>query len=472
MDRPRGRGGADLARPGRHLRPDLPPGAWSRLRRTVADDVFPAAPSQPLTGRAALAGAAGIGLLAALSLLRQAGGVGVLDSIWAEDGSIFLQDAVELPFAETLGRGYAGYLHAVPRMVAGVVAQFPLAWSATLLAAAGAVVVAAAAVLVYAATAGHLRSPALRAGLATFVVLQPIVGIESLNAVALVQWPLTFTAFWVALWRPRSWAWAVVAGLVLALTVLSAPLALLLVPVLLVRLAVVPTWSDRLPALAGVAAAGVQAVAMVTQTTANAPGGTAGQLARAWAEMVATPAVIGVRLAGGLRPFTGGWLEVATVAVVVAVVAGALVLRPRHRLTIVLATAFCVVSYVGSVWARGAADRILAATDQGLRPDTTRFAVVGVLLLVSVLALALDAAPERVPGRLWDGFRLTVAAALLLVAGVDLLVVNDRALGPPWSAEVAAGVDSCRSGATLAAVQVSPPVPDFRFLLGCEVLLP
>ncbi len=463
MDRPRGGGREDLA--------DRP-GVAGRLRRALADDLFPAAPPQRLTPRATLTGAAAVVALIALSLLRQAGGVGVLDSIWAEDGSIFLQEAVELPVTETLGRGYAGYLHAVPRLAAAAVALFPLPYAATLLALTGAAVVAGAAVLVYAATAGHLRDPAVRAGLAALVVLQPIVGVESLNSIALVQWPLTFAAFWVSLWRPASWVWAALAGLVLALTVLSAPLALLLVPVLLVRLSVVPTWRDRLPALLGVAAAAVQVTAMVTQRTANAPGGTPAQLAEAWAELVATPAVVGVGLATALRPAVGGWLEVATVTVVAAVVVLALALRPRHRLTVLLAVGLSVVSYTGSVWARGAAARILAANDQGLRPDTTRFAVVAVLLLLTVLALVLDARPARPREATWNAARLLTAALLLLVAGVDLRVTNDRSLGPPWSAEVAEGVGSCRSGATLAAVQVSPPVPDFQFLVECEVLPP
>jgi len=398
--------------------------------------------------------------------------VGVLDSIWAEDGSIFLQEAVELPAADALVRGYAGYVHAVPRLASEVVALFPLTRSAALLALTAAGIVAGAAVLVSAATAGHLRSRPLRTGLAALVVLQPVVGIESLNAVALVQWPLTFAAFWAALWRPRSWAWSVLSGLVLALTALSAPLALLLVPVLAIRLVVVPTWRDRLPAVAGLVAASVQVAAMVTRSTANAPGGTPAQLAESWAQSVATPAVLGVGLPAVLRPLVGGWLEVVTVAAVAVTVAAALALRPDRRLSVLLAAGLGTAAYAGSVWARGAAPRILAAVDEGLRPDTTRFAVVPVLLLLSVLALAFDARPRRVGAPAWTGLRLIVSAALLVVAGVDLLVVNDRSLGPPWSGEVAAAVESCRAGATLAAVQVGPPVPDFRFLLDCAVLPP
>jgi hypothetical protein len=37
-----------------------------------------------------------------------------LDTLWAEDGALFLLDALEHGTAETVARPYSGYLHAYP----------------------------------------------------------------------------------------------------------------------------------------------------------------------------------------------------------------------------------------------------------------------------------------------------------------------------------------------------------------------
>ena len=387
-----------------------------------------------------------------LALLRQSGDVGVLDTVWAEDGTVFLRGALWNPLLETVGRGYAGYLHLAPRLAAEVVTLFPSVHAATLLAVAAAVMAACCGGLVYLGTAGHLGDRRLRLFLGALVVLQPLMAIETLNAIAPAQWPLTFAAFWMALWRPPGWPASVLAGLVLGVTIMSAPLAFALLPILALRVLVVRdmrSWAVVVPFLAGGA---LQAAAMVTQPAPNAAGGTVDELLAIWAEVVATSAVVGVDLALFLRGLAGGWLEFATVAVVASVVA--LAVRGRHPLTAILATLASLVLFTGTVWARGALERMLAATAGGNLPDSTRFAVVPVLLLCTVLVLALDAAPPR-GWSWWGGLRVAAVAAVILVAGVDYLMVNGRSWGPSWSDQIARGVASCRVGAGEAALQVA-----------------
>lgn len=49
-------------------------------------------------------------------------------SLWAEDGTIFLRQALTHSFASTLVTPYADYLHLVPRLIAGIAVRLPFAW--------------------------------------------------------------------------------------------------------------------------------------------------------------------------------------------------------------------------------------------------------------------------------------------------------------------------------------------------------
>jgi hypothetical protein len=51
--------------------------------------------------------------------------------LWAEDGSVFLKEALELG-VRSLWTPYAGYLHTLPRMVAFLASRLPLVWYAPL----------------------------------------------------------------------------------------------------------------------------------------------------------------------------------------------------------------------------------------------------------------------------------------------------------------------------------------------------
>ena len=98
-------------------------------RRFLDRNLFPASPPGP--GK--LAGWEKGGLIAALLALAivvqlaRLGWTGSLDSLWAEDGSIFLQDALTQNFPQTLWSEYAGYLVLVPRLIGEAAAALPIA---------------------------------------------------------------------------------------------------------------------------------------------------------------------------------------------------------------------------------------------------------------------------------------------------------------------------------------------------------
>ncbi|HEY8339085.1 MAG TPA: glycosyltransferase family 4 protein, partial [Egibacteraceae bacterium] len=220
----------------------------------------------PVTARGALLAVLAVAAGAVASLLRQPG-VPAVDTLWGEDGTIFLQQALSTSPWTALQTVYAGYLHVLPRLLTEAVAVLPLAAAAPALAAGAATLTAGTAVLVERASAAHLPWRPARVVLAAAVVLLPVAQAEVFNAVANLHWPLIFVAFWMLLWpTERRWEVAVAAA-VIALAVLSDPLVLLLAPLAVARFASGRGWRVRLVPVVFAVGAVLQTVALVTNPT-------------------------------------------------------------------------------------------------------------------------------------------------------------------------------------------------------------
>ena len=108
-------------------------GRLARLREVAASDLFPPAGPGRIDPVSILMVLLAFAALVLTSLLRQTG-VAVIDTVWAEDGAIFLYRALQTTLPEVLSEGYAGYLNIVPRVGAEIVTLVPLAQAATVLA--------------------------------------------------------------------------------------------------------------------------------------------------------------------------------------------------------------------------------------------------------------------------------------------------------------------------------------------------
>jgi hypothetical protein len=180
--------------------------ALARLRTEADAHLFPEDPTPPgLSGRVVMVYPAIVALGAGVQLLRMWDSR-PLDSIWAEDGSRWLSDALNRGFFDSFTTPYNGYLRALPRLVAEPVSRLPVDWYAPAMAIAGALTVSVCALFVWRASAAHIRNPYLRAFLAAMVLLLPVVGTESPANVTNSIWPLLFACFFALLWRPRSGA--------------------------------------------------------------------------------------------------------------------------------------------------------------------------------------------------------------------------------------------------------------------------
>jgi hypothetical protein len=215
--------------------------------------VFPPSPVRPRRRRTVLIGVAAVLVGTAASLLRHPAAT-AFDTVWAEDGAVFLADAVNRPAGEALLTSYAGYFHLVPRLLGMIAAAVPAAAAPAAISVAAALVTAALAVLVYAASAGHLRSPVARVLVAAPVVVAPLGMQEVPNSVANLHWPALYAVFWLLLWTPAGRGGRRLAPTVVALVALSDFLVLAFLPLAVARLAVL---RDRYSAiLAAVLAAG------------------------------------------------------------------------------------------------------------------------------------------------------------------------------------------------------------------------
>lgn len=158
------------------------------------------------------------------------------DTIYNEDLTVFLVDALARPWH--LFIVYGGYVQLMPRLIGQLAALLPLRLAASVFALAGALTAAACAVLVFHASAGHIRSVALRALAGASVLFLPVVTLEIADSTVGAPWYLLLALFWAALWRPRTRAGMAAAAAIAFLASSTLPLTLVFAPLLAARLVV------------------------------------------------------------------------------------------------------------------------------------------------------------------------------------------------------------------------------------------
>ena len=412
-----------------------------------------------------------VGILAVVagtlvSLLRQAG-AGALDTVWAEDGQIFLSQAHQLGPAHALTTSYAGYFHVVPRLIAALAAAVPVSVAAVTLAVGAALVTALIAVLVYIASGEHLRTRLGRFLVAAVVVALPL-GMEDLpNSIANLHWAGLYLVFWMLIWRPDGRGARAVAVLAVALVALSDILVLAYAPLAAIGALrrAAPGRRDR----HGTALAAALAVGLVVQVLGLVTGQSSRDLSLDPVRVVSgyvlravPPGLLGeVSLGEDVGP---RWLALAALAWLIVLGTVALRWRRQARATKVLAAVAGVHSL--AVYA-------LPVLLQGIA--TPRYAAApAMLLLTGLVALAEPSPDERPSSERLARLPFAVLTVLTLVVwAVDLRVDNARAHGPSWSDELARARAACAAAPDDRVVQlVTPPVetPPWTVTLTCADL--
>jgi len=201
-------------------------------------------------------------VLAIVVQLARIGWTASLDSLWAEDGTIFLQGAHTRGFFDALGAEYAGYLVLVPRLIAEAASVLPLRDAPAVVSILSAAMVGVSALVVWWTAAGHIRSPYLRGALAIATALTPVGGLEAIDSASYVSWSMLFACFWLLLWRPRGQLGASLVALFIALAALSNPGIWFLFPLAALRALAIRDRRDLTIVLAYFGAAAIQLIVL------------------------------------------------------------------------------------------------------------------------------------------------------------------------------------------------------------------
>jgi hypothetical protein len=345
----------------------------------------------------------------------------------------------------------------------------PLKWAAIVLTGGSALIVGALAVLVYHAAAATLRSTSARALMAATVVLLPGLRVENLNNASNLQWTFMFATFWMLSWRPsRSWQKSV-AILVVLLTVLSDPLAMLLFPLAALRVAVVRDIQSRLLAAAMIVGAICQWLAIRTIPDEGNRSLFAGTLSSDRIVSGYTGDLIHAILpsAGPLEDGTPSRV-LAMLALCVAIALG---LKTDWKQRIPVAAVVVCISigmYLGPV--------------VGGSEVAPRYLVAPAMLLVTALVMLCRPAPRSLshlsvhssPVRSFVGIASTHGAttllALVLAIGwiVDFEATSFRTSGPTWSNQSGWAIEHCKTAPPEEAQSIKTMPAPWDVVMTCE----
>jgi hypothetical protein len=444
-------------------------------RRHLDRHLFPDSPESvgPESSRAwnALLAASLLAIAIVVQLAR-VGWTGSLDSLWAEDGAVYLEEALTNGFFDALASEYNGYLVLVPRLIGEVGAALPLRDAPAAMAIVSGLAVGLCGLAVWFATAGHIASRLLRGTLAALTVFTAVGGTETPVSAANVPWFMLVASFWLLLWRPRTYAGAAFAGVFIALTALSTPGTLFFLPVALLRAFAVRDGRDLTILGAYFGANLVQGIAMARSTYDQVEPVWSSDVWDALVQRVVDGTVFGLRLGGELWAI-GGWtfLVAVTIALVAGLALGLLRTTSGVRYLAALAIPIAIAAFVFSVYQRAVATPMLWPPD-GWQDAAGRYAVVPVMLLLSVILAMVDRSWR---GRGWGDRRtwlgLGLVALVLVSALVSLPARNLAARGtPPWSASMDKAERTCSATPGGGAIfDISPP--GFAFELPCSTVL-
>lgn len=442
----------------------------ARLRDHLDATLFPR--SQPaLAGLAPWATALLVVffLLAAvgLQLLRIGPEVG-LDSLWAEDGQIFLQRALLDGFWENVFQPYAGYLVVVPRLIGEAGAAVPIRDAPAAIAIAAGLVVGLSGIAVWNGASGLIRSPILRAVLVALTVLCPVASLEATDAGAYVIWYMSFASFWLLLWRPPSRWGAGLAALFILATGLSTPLIWFFAPLAGLRLLAARDGRD-LTIVGAYAATALAQVPVVVGNTEVVPEPLwSADIWTALAQRVVAGAALGQRLGGYAWEHLGTPFLLALLALLaVGLVLG---LRRADRGGVYFAAVAiptALLAFVVTVYQRGVGPAMIWPA-HAFGGAGGRYAIVPALLLVSVALVLLDrAVPPLNRLWIWGG-----AAGLAVVLAISFHVGETSQRGQPaWGGRVDTARQRCIAG-DLDIVRVAISPKGFGLVLVCDELVP
>ena len=372
-------------------------------------------------------------------------GVPSWDSVWQEDGGIFLTDALFESFPRTLVHAYNAYLHVVPRVVAGLAAALPVERAALVLSVSSALVVALLSVYVYFASARLLRSEWARLLLAALFVLLPATAYETNANVANLHWYLLLACFWAVLARPRSWPSVALATTVVAAAALSDPMAGLFLP-----LALLVVWKRTarrdlvVPAVFMVAVAGQLALGAFAKSPEPYSPAHVADLPGIFALRVAGSFLVGDRYLHYFWEHFRWWFAyLSLLAVALLLAYGLAKVQPSSRFYIAVCVVYSVLFLVVPLMLRGTEQFL---NGRGFTLNGSRYMVVPIWFLLLAVLLVLDRPPSATSPSAWRMLQQAFVLYSLVLVVVNFSDFAVRTAGPSWRQQLAAARERCARG--------------------------
>jgi hypothetical protein len=364
-------------------------------------------------------------------------------TIWQEDGAIFYSDAWNEATLPTIFEPYNSYLHVVPRIVAAVVALFPLKLAAVGLTFGAALIVAALGIYVYHASGSVFRSPWARGAMAVAIVLLPAGGYETGANISNLHWYLDYALFWAFVANPKTRRGVAVGALITAAAVLSDPLVALFLPLVLRR--ALENRGERIGlVLPGVFAAclALQLVVGVFQEqTGRNASSSWGDLPGVYALRVAGSTLVGDTFLGRFWLTFGYAFAYAALAIVVGLLVYGFLKSDRPRRWFIAESAlYSVLTLCVTLMLRGT-ENFLDRDFYSL--NGSRYTVLPIMFLIGALIAVFDSPEPRLSPLTW---RRIQAAAVVLLAALVLTSFSQHAVrsgGPRWSAQITWAKDEC-----------------------------
>ena len=415
------------------------------------------------------------GLMAIVVVLQLArlGWSASLNSLWAEDGPIYMQEALTQDFWHAIVSTYATYLVLVPRLIAELASLAPLDDIPAAVSILSALVVGLSGIAVWYATAAHVRNPYLRGTLVALTVLCPVAGLESLDSAAYVPWYMLFASFWLLLWRPATLWGAGLGGLFLLLTGLSTPGLWFFAPLAALRALATRDRRDAIVVGSYAIGAAVQIPVLVLTTEAAVEPLWSGDIWTVFLQRVVNGAPFGLRGGGEAWSHLGWPFLVALTAIAIAALAYGFHRSARGaRYLAAIAIFTSLLMFVVSLYQRAVGVQMLWP-EGAFNGSGSRYAIVPALLLISAALVLLESSQrERAVGPRWLPWPSMAAVALLCASiAVSFWARDLQTRGtPPWDAALDHAAQACQAeGAESIAVPTSPT--PFGIQLPCEEIV-
>lgn len=399
--------------------------------------------------------------------------------VWAEDGNIFLGEALAQGPWTVLFQGYAGYQHFVPRLVvAGLLPFLDIASYPIVVFAICAVLTGLTAGAVYWLSRDLLPWTPARIALAGIALLLPLAAQETIGNLADLHTYAMWIAPWLFLYRPKNW-WASGAWAVLMWALVMTEIQVIFFAFLLLfRL----RRRDRIqwPIFGAFLVGAVWQVA--TAVSVDRPNGN-GPLSLAstvmgWMINTVIPLVTGDPLL--VRNWVIAFGMSAAVLILIPIAAAVAVVlvwgRSSQRLLLVALLLGSAAVYAGGAWANSGPSFMYAEDDLnylGIRLVLNiRYGVASGMMLVAAVPIAAAVLVGRFAGSLLArvvGWCACIAVVIVLAYG-STMTYSMRDQVPLWAPAVEQSEIVCAGPNSPRSVTL-PVAPDRSVDLNCDDIL-